>query len=226
MEHTVTAYEAELQGLSREVEHLGRMAIDQLRAALDVIAGRAARPAQEIMAYDKTLNASAGDIEQRAVRMIALRQPMADDLRRTIAAIKNAIDLERCGDLAKNVAKRSLRIEGPIPPTALDLIDRLGGAAIRALEEVVDAYVASDVERARAVWRRDHEIDDLHTALTRELVGRMEAEPRLAAPTGAQLLLIAKNLERVGDHASNLAESICYEHTGTRRITRDEGGQG
>jgi phosphate transport system protein len=225
MEHTVTAYEEELRGLSREVERLGHMAVDQLRAALDVIAGRPGRPAQEIMAQDKTLNASAGEIELRAVRMIALRQPMADDLRRTIAAIKNAIDLERCGDLAKNIAKRSLRIDGPIPPTALDRLDRLGAASIGALEEVVDAYVASDVERARAVWRRDHEIDDLHSALTRELISRIEADPRLVA-AGAQLLLIAKNLERVGDHASNLAEAICYEHTGSRDISPVAEGHG
>ena len=218
MDHTVSAYELELRALSRDVEQLGLMAVAQLRAALDVIAGRGDTPAQEIMAADKGLNAAAQEIERKAVRLIALRQPMADDLRRTVVALKCALELERCGDLAKNIAKRSLRMNVPAPPALLDLLERLGRLAGEALEQVLKALVDQDLEAARHVWRNDDAVDELHEQLVRDLLARMSEDPGLTA-AGAQLLFMAKNLERIGDHATNIAEMVCYEATGSSAVT-------
>src|SRR3712207_3004171 len=115
MDHTVTIYEDELQELSKGVAWLGDMVLQQLRAALHVIAGEDERPADEIIAHDRQLNAAAQEIERKGVRLTAWRQPMADDLRRTVVALKCALELERCGDLAKNIAKRSLRMDAATP---------------------------------------------------------------------------------------------------------------
>ena len=223
MDHTVAAYEEELRGLSAEVEQLGLMAVAQLRAALEVLGGGSAVPAQEVMAADKRLNAAAAEIERKAVRLIALRQPMADDLRRTIVALKCALELERCGDLAKNIAKRSLRMDVPVPPALLERLERLGAAAGGALEQVLRALVDRDVEAARGVWRNDDAVDELHEQLVRDLLTRMSQDPSLTAG-GAQLLFMAKNLERIGDHATNIAEMVCYEATGSSAVTPGFGG--
>ena len=218
MDHTVAAYELELRGLSQDVERLGLMAVAQLRAALAVINGRGDTPAQEVMAADKRLNAVAQEIERKAVRLIALRQPLADDLRRTVVALKCALELERCGDLAKNIAKRSLRMDAPAPPELLALLERLGGLAAEALEQVLKALVDQDLEAARHVWRNDDAVDEVHEQLVRDLLARMSRDPGLTS-AGAQLLFMAKNLERIGDHATNIAEMVCYEATGSSTVT-------
>ena len=217
MDHTVRAYGAELQDLSADVAELGRMAVAQLRAALEVVVGDGATPAEEIMAGDKALNAAAQGIESNAIRLIALRQPMADDLRHTVVALKAALELERCGDLAKNIAKRSLRIDPPVPPELLRSLEQLGALATQALERVLRALSAGDVEAAREVWREDDAIDALHAELVRQLLEGMTRQPHLTT-AGAQLLFIAKNLERIGDHATNLAELACYEATGSMQV--------
>ena len=214
MDHTVSAYEDELRDLSNDVDRLGRMAADQLEAALAVIFGRSGPPATEIMAADRGLNAAAQEIERKAVRLIALRQPMADDLRRTVVALKCGLELERCGDLAKNIAKRSLRIEAAVPPSLLEPLERLGTLAGEALRRALGALARRDIEEARAVWRGDDAVDEAHEQLVRALLAEMSREPRLVT-AGAQLLFVAKNLERIGDHATNLAEMVCYEATGS-----------
>ncbi|HEX8570236.1 MAG TPA: phosphate signaling complex protein PhoU [Caulobacteraceae bacterium] len=218
MNHTVAAYEDELRDLSSDVEQLGLMAVVQLRDALAVLSGGDGTPAQEIMAADKRLNAAAQEIERKAVRLIALRQPMADDLRHTIVALKCALELERCGDLAKNIAKRSLRMDVPIPPPLLEQLEQLGAMAGAALEGALRAMVARDVEGARAVWRSDPVLDERHEALVRDLLEQMSRDPGLTA-AGAQLLFMAKNLERIGDHAGNIAEMVCYQATGSSAMT-------
>ena len=222
MTHIVAAYEDELRQLSLEVEQLGMMAVVQLRDALGVLRGGGGTPAQEIMAADKRLNAAAQEIERKAVRLIALRQPMADDLRRTIVALKSALELERCGDLAKNIAKRSLRMDAPVPRPLLERLDALGALATGALEQVLKAMVERDLPAASAVWRGDPVIDDLHEQLVRETLAGMSQDPALVA-AGAQLLFMAKNLERIGDHAKNIAEMVCYQATGSSHVTAAAG---
>jgi phosphate transport system protein len=214
MEHTVKAYHNELSELGADVQRLGQLAADQLRAALDLVVDHSAAKATPVIAADAELDALALEIERKAIRLIALRQPMADDLRRAVAALKSSVDLERCGDLAKSIAKRAAPLEEDIPEPALHLIKELGELVLSRLKEVVQAYADGDVERARAVWSNDVAVDELHERLVDTLLARMGGEPRFAT-AGVQLLFVGKNLERIGDHATNIAELVCYEATGT-----------
>jgi phosphate transport system protein len=149
-----------------------------------------------------------------ARRSIALRQPVADDLRRTVAALKISSNLERCGDLAKNIAKRALVIAESDPITPLTRsIERMGELVSARLKDVLDAFAARDIDRARTVWQRDNEVDEHYDSIFRELLTYMMADPRTITSC-AHLLFVAKNLERIGDHATNIAEIILYEVTG------------
>ena len=222
MDHTVTVYEDELRELSKGVDWLGGMVLQQLDAALHVIAGEDERPADEIIAHDRQLNAAAQEIERKAVRLIALRQPMADDLRRTVVALKCALELERCGDLAKNIAKRSLRMDAATPDALRAPLERLGSLARAALERSLKALLDRDMEAARAVWREDDAVDEAHERLVRALLSQMSEEPRLTT-VGAQLLFVAKNLERIGDHATNIAEMVYFAATGDHLGERERG---
>jgi phosphate transport system protein len=153
-------------------------------------------------------------VEQKAIRLIALRQPMANDLRKTMAAMKIASNLERCGDLAKNIAKRTLVLSEIEPmPTLNRSIERMGRLVETRLKEVLDAYISNDAERAMEVWRRDEEVDAHYNSLFRELLTYMMGDPRTITAC-AHLLFVAKNLERIGDHATNIAEIVHYEITG------------
>ena len=153
-------------------------------------------------------------MEQKAIRLIALRQPMANDLRKTMAAMKIASNLERCGDLAKNIAKRTLVLSEIEPmPTLNRSIERMGRLVETRLKEVLDAYISNDAERAMEVWRRDEEVDAHYNSLFRELLTYMMGDPRTITAC-AHLLFVAKNLERIGDHATNIAEIVHYEITG------------
>jgi phosphate transport system protein len=139
---------------------------------------------------------------------------MANDLRRTVAAMKIAANLERCGDLAKNIAKRTLVLSESEPVMPLTRsIERMGRLVIGRLKDVLDAYTASDVDRAILVWSRDDEVDEHYNSLFRELLTYMMGDPRMITSC-AHLLFVAKNLERIGDHATNIAEIIHYEITG------------
>ena len=148
-----------------------------------------------------------------------LRQPMADDLRRTVAAMKVANNLERCGDLAKNIAKRTLVIIESDPLTPLTRsIERMGKLVLGRLSSVLDAYSRSDIERAIAVWSQDDEVDEHYNSLFRELLTYMMGDPRTITAC-AHMLFVAKNLERIGDHATNIAEIVHYEITGEEMIS-------
>jgi phosphate transport system protein len=146
--------------------------------------------------------------------MIALRQPMANDLRRTMSAMKIAMNLERCGDLAKNIGKRTLILaeSEPAGPVTRS-IERMGRLVASRLKEVIDAYTASEIDRAISVWTRDTEVDEHYESLFRELLTYMMGDPRTIT-AGAHLLFVAKNLERIGDHATNIAEIVHFEITG------------
>ncbi|HVL41161.1 MAG TPA: phosphate signaling complex protein PhoU [Brevundimonas sp.] len=213
-QHTVKAYGDELNQLTAEVARMGGLAEAQVADAVDSVARRDIALARAVVERDGRLDAMHRDIERKAIRLIALRQPVASDLRRTLAAMKLAVDLERTGDLAKNIAKRGLILaEGdPMPPLTRS-IERMGKLVSMRLRDVLDAYAAAEVDRAIAVWNTDDEVDEHYNALFRELLTYMMGDPRTIT-AGTHLLFMAKNLERIGDHATNIAETIYYEITG------------
>jgi phosphate transport system protein len=215
MEHTVKAYDAELDAITAELARMGGLAEAEVADAIRSIADRELVLAQAVIERDARLDAMEADIQQKAIRLIALRQPVADDLRRIVAAIKISGDLERCGDLAKNIAKRALVIAESEPLTPVtSSIERMGDLVALRLKEVLDALATREVDRAINVWMLDHEIDEHYDAIFRELLTYMMGDPRTITAC-AHLLFVAKNLERIGDHATNIAETLHYEITGT-----------
>jgi phosphate transport system protein len=214
MEHTVKAYDAELDAITAELARMGGLAEAEVADAIRSIADRDVALAHAVIERDARLDELEGDIQQKAIRLIATRQPVANDLRRTVAAIKISGDLERCGDLAKNIAKRALIITKSEPLTPLtSSIERMGELVAMRLKEVLDALAARDVDRAVAVWREDHEVDEHYESIFRELLTYMMGDPRLITAC-AHLLFVAKNLERIGDHATNIAEDLYFEIAG------------
>jgi phosphate transport system protein len=214
MEHTVRAYDAELDAITAELARMGGLAEAEVADAIRSIADRQLELADAVIERDARLDAMEADIQQKAIRLIALRQPVADDLRRIVAAIKISGDLERCGDLAKNIAKRALIIAQSDPLTPVtSSIERMGDLVALRLKEVLDALATREVDRAINVWMLDHEIDEHYDAIFRELLTYMMGDPRTITAC-AHLLFVAKNLERIGDHATNIAETLHFEITG------------
>ena len=213
-EHTVKAYEQELAALEQSIVAMGELALAQVKDAVAVIATRDLALSQAIIERDARLDVMEVETEQQAVRLIALRQPVALDLRHTLAAMKIANNLERCGDLAKNIAKRMLvmGVAAADDPTHGSLT-RMGDLVASRLELVIAAHRTQDTAAAETVWGRDAEIDQQYDSLFRELLTYMMADPRMIGRC-AHLLFVAKNLERIGDHATNLAEVVHYEVTG------------
>ncbi|TAJ56065.1 phosphate signaling complex protein PhoU [Brevundimonas sp.] len=213
-QHTVKAYGDELNQLTAEVARMGGLAEAQVADAVDSVARRDVALARAVVERDARLDAMQRDIERKAIRLIALRQPVASDLRRALSSMKLAMDLERTGDLAKNIAKRGLILaEGePLQPLTRS-IERMGKLVSMRLRDVLDAYAASEIDRAVAVWNTDDEVDEHYNSLFRELLTYMMGDPRTIGAC-THLLFMAKNLERIGDHATNIAETIYYEITG------------
>ena len=217
-EHTVKSYEEELNTLSAECARMGGLTEAQVVDAITAVVKRNQELATNVVSRDDRLDVAEREIERRAIRLIALRQPMADDLRRTVAAMKIANNLERCGDLAKNIAKRTLVIIESDPLTPLTRsIDRMGKLVVQRLTSVLDAYARSDLERALAVWSQDEDVDEHYNSLFRELLTYMMGDPRTITAC-AHMLFVAKNLERIGDHATNIAEIVHYQITGEDMI--------
>jgi phosphate transport system protein len=216
--HIVRAFGDELSQLAAEVARMGGLAESQVSDAIDCVARRDTTLAHQVIERDEKLDAMQRDIERKAIRLIALRQPMANDLRRAVAAMKLAHSLERTGDLARNIAKRSLVLAEASPMSALTRsVERMGRLVTSRMKEVLDAYTGSDLDAAMTVWRRDEEVDEHYNSLFRELLTYMMADPRTISPC-AHLLFVGKNLERIGDHATNVAEIIHYEITGEEMI--------
>jgi phosphate transport system protein len=213
-QHTVKSYGDELNQLTAEVARMGGLAEAQVADAVDSVARRDVALARAVVERDHKLDALHHDIEKKAIRLIALRQPVASDLRKTLSAMKLAVDLERTGDLARNIAKRGLILaEGePMLPLTRS-IERMGRLVSERLRDVMDAYTASEVDRALSVWSADDEVDEHYNSLFRELLTYMMGDPRTISAC-THLLFMAKNLERIGDHATNIAETIHYEITG------------
>ena len=206
--------QAELRQLTAEVIRMGGLAEAQVVDAVDAVVRRDVALAQALIVRDLRLDTMQGEVERRALKLIAGHSPAEPDLRRAISALKLAINLERCGDLARNIAKRSLVLSAGEPLLPLvGAIERMGRLVSARLREVLDAYAAGEMELALAVWRRDGEVDEHYESLFRELLTLMANEPDTVAP-GAHLLFIAKNLERIGDHATNIAEILHFQITG------------
>ena len=213
-EHIVKSYEDELNTLTAECARMGGLAEAQVADGIEAVIKRDAALAEQVVSRDERLDLLEADIERKAIKLIALRQPLANDLRRTVAAMKIAANLERCGDLAKNIAKRTLVIIESDPLTPLTRsIERMGKLVLGRLSSVLDAYSRSDLERALAVWSQDDEVDEHYNSLFRELLTYMMGDPRTITAC-AHMLFVAKNLERIGDHATNIAEIVHYEITG------------
>jgi phosphate transport system protein len=219
-EHILKSYGDELAHLAAEVTRMGGLAESQVNDAIAAVTRRDTALAQAIVGRDDRLDALDTEIERAAISMIALRQPVANDLRRTVGSMKIANNLERCGDLAKNIAKRSLILADADPATALTRsIGRMGKLVAGRLKDVIDAYTHGDVELAIGVWTRDEEVDEHYNSLFRELLTYMMGDPRTITG-GAHLLFIAKNLERIGDHATNIAEIVYFQITGEEIISK------
>ncbi len=213
MDHTIRAVDADLDGLAHDVAAMGDLAVAQIRAAVDVFVRHDLKAASKVVRADDALDLQDAEIEKRAIKFIALRQPMADDLRRPIAAMKTAMQLERCGDLAKNIAKRVGRMTAAAQAGQANSIAGLGQLAADRLAAVVYAFRQGDAEGAYEVWLKDTEIDERHDAVLAEIVAGMAANPASVGDS-THLLFIAKNLERIGDHATNIAELVHYQLTG------------
>jgi phosphate transport system protein len=213
-EHTVRAYDAELNDLSQHIAEMGGLAEQQLADAIAALVQADIELAQRVIAADARVDRLQRQIEETAIMMIARRQPMAQDLREIVASIHIANDLERIGDLAKNTAKRVIAIGGTFGSQRLVAgVEHMAELSIAQLKNVLDAFASRDLQAALAVWERDGEIDAMYTSLFRELLTYMMEDPRTITLC-THLLFCAKNVERIGDHATNIAETLHYLITG------------
>lgn len=209
-EHIAKAFDVDLQDLARMIAEMGGLAEKQVANAVDALAKRDAERARRVIGLDPSIDALQHQIEDKAVLTIARRQPMAVDLREIVSALRISNDLERVGDLAKNIAKRVTALSGDFYPQKLMRgVERMAAMVLGQLKEVLDSYVGHDVAKALAVWRRDEEVDAMCTSLFRELLTYMMEDPRNITFC-IHLMFCAKNIERIGDHATNIAETVYY----------------
>jgi phosphate transport system protein len=216
-EHIDKTYDQELKRLDNMLSEMGGLAETQLAAAVEAVAKRDSDLASEVIEGDVKVDELEREIEALVVRTLALRQPMARDLRQIVAALKISTDLERIGDYASNIAKRSIALnQTPAvrPVFAVPRMSRLGQAMIK---DVLDAYIERDADKAMGVWLRDEELDEMYTSLFRELLTYMIEDPRNITPC-THLLFMAKNLERIGDHTTNIAETVYFLVHGTALV--------
>jgi phosphate transport system protein len=213
-DHIVKSYDEELSKLQNTIIAMGGLAEAQLASAIQAVVKRDSELAAEVVEGDVRVDQLEKDVEALVVRLLALRQPMARDLREIISALKIGSDLERICDYSANVAKRSIALnQSPVAKPAFAL-PRMGKLAQRQIKDVLDAYVHRDAEKAMLVWLGDEELDELYTSLFRELLTYMMEDPR-SITAGTHLLFMAKNIERIGDHATNIAETIYFLVNGT-----------
>ncbi|TXL72358.1 phosphate signaling complex protein PhoU [Vineibacter terrae] len=213
-EHMVRRFDDELEKLDATISEMGGLAESQLAMALAALREHNSETAEKVMKADNRVDELDRAVQNQVIRMLALRQPMANDLRLIVTSIKIASALERIADYAKNVAKRSLQIQPLTTPSpALSGVDRLGRLVQALLKDVLDALASKDIERARAVWTRDADIDDVYHGLVRELLTYMMEDARTISAC-TQLMFMAKNIERIGDHATNIAELLLFRWTG------------
>jgi phosphate transport system protein len=208
-DHIVKAYDDDLASLKSMLSQMGGMAEEQLAKSIEALVRRDTKLAEMVVQADEKLDAMEIAVEEKAVLTIAKRQPMARDLRNIMVAIRIAADIERIGDLAKNIAKRSHAIYDNIPQRLTKGLSRMGELGQSQLKLVLDAFAASDADKAMDVWLHDEDIDALYNSIFRELLTYMMEDPRMIGAC-THLLFATKNIERIGDHATNIAENIYY----------------
>ncbi len=213
MAHIVSAFDEDLVAIQAKLSEMGGLAEDVLANALKSVQGRDSDLARRVIDRDRAIDEMEHKVEECVVRVIALRQPVAQDLRVLIAALKIANVLERVGDLGKNIAKRAIPLSSAQPLKLTNSVVRMGRDTLTQLSDVLNAHATRDVDLAVQIWNRDVELDELYNTIFREVVTYMVEDSRLISQ-GAQLMFIAKNLERIGDHTTQIAEMIYYTVTG------------
>jgi phosphate transport system protein len=208
-EHIVKSFEVELNRLRGMLTQMGGMVESQVAMACEAVLSRDDAAAAGTVEADPKVDALEREVEQFVIRVLALRQPFAQDLRLVVASLKITGDLERIGDYAANVAKRSLVLNQFNLPFSLTGLANMARLVQVNLKLVIDAVGENDTDKAMEVWRSDEGVDEIYNALFRELVTYMMEDPRNITPC-THLLFIAKNLERIGDHATNVAETVYY----------------
>ena len=208
--HTMKAFDADLEELSRMVAEMGGLAEKEIADSVIALARRDVDLAQKVIALDPTVDALQRAIEEKVILTIARRQPMAVDLRDIVGSLRVSNDLERIGDLGKNIAKRVLALDADITfSQVIRGVEEMTKLVLAQVKQVLDAYASRDVEKALEVWRRDEEIDAVNNSLFRELLTYMMEDPRNITSC-THLLFCTKNIERMGDHATNIAETVNY----------------
>lgn len=223
VEHTVKAFDEDITRLRGLIAEMGGLAEVSLQEALEALVKGDGELGARVVARDRKLDALENEVDRLAVRIIALRAPMADDLREVIAALKIGGVLERIGDYAKNIAKRVNRIEGRDRFEPLTLLPTMAEIAAEMVHDVLTAYAARDPQLALDVIRTDAKVDAFYDSIFRNLVSHMVENPSTIS-SAAQLLFVARNIERIGDHATNVAEMVYYAATGERMGERPRGG--
>ncbi len=219
-EHTVKAFDEDITRLRGLITEMGGLAETSLEGALDALIRGDEELAEQIVADDRKLDTLEVEVDRLAVKIIALRAPMADDLREVIAALKIAGVVERIGDYAKNIAKRVGRIEGRTRFEPLTLLPAMGDVAAEMVHDVLSAYAARDPSLALEVIASDKKVDAFYNSVFRNLVSHMVENPATIS-SAAQLLFVARNIERIGDHATNVAEMVYFAATGSYPLDDD-----
>ena len=219
-EHTVKSFDSEISQLRGLIAEMGGLAEVAIRDAIEALVRHDDDKAREVVASDARIDALEAEVDRLAVQIIALRAPMADDLRDVIAALKISGVMERIGDYAKNIAKRVGQVEGRAKIEPLTLVPAMADIAQGMVRDVLNAFGARDAVLAVEVIRRDEKLDEFYNSIFRNLVAHMMENPATIS-SAAQLLFVARNLERIGDHATNVAEMVYYAATGQYCTERD-----
>jgi phosphate transport system protein len=214
-EHIVRSYDTDIDELVNTISEMGGLAENQVAGALAALTRRDVQAAERVIDTDRRLDELEEKVDQMAVHLFAKRQPLAEDLRLIAMSLKISNDLERVGDYAASVAKRAKRLDPGLHLNAIGSLGRMGALVQDMLTDVLDAYVERDDRQAMSVWHRDSEVDDFYDSLFRELITYVLEDPRTTSAC-IDLLFVAKNLERIGDHATNIAERIHYILHGDR----------
>ena len=219
--HTIKAFDEELEQLRANIAEMGGLAETAIREAMQALVRRDMDAAKIVVERDQRIDALESEVERQAVKIIALRAPMADDLREVVAALKIAGVIERIGDYAKNIAKRVASIEdSQIRP--ISLLPEMARIASEMVHDVLDAFAARDAQKAADVCERDAAVDDFYNSIFRALLTHMMENPHNITPA-THLLFVAKNLERIGDHATNVAEMVYFAAKGEHLAERSKG---
>ena len=214
-QHIVKSYDQELAQLNNTIVEMGGITETQIEASIQAVVDRNPLLARQVIDNDDQVDDLNYEVDNMAMRLLALRQPMALDLRNVVAALKISSDLERIADYASNIARRSLALSEVDPVRPINAVPRMTRPILTMLKNVLDAYIHHDVDKAISVWHADEEVDDMYTSLFRELLTYMMEDARHITPC-THVLFIAKNIERIGDHITNISETIYFLVHGER----------